>query len=156
MTESGVAHHSDTWIQHTPSLTTTFLPSTRPFMTLIEKKWIAYQLLCSLKQCHSKVIARIVFTCSRLLTVARVNYRAESFLLFDRASHTATSKLKISWSPRGIGSFSPTSQRPSSPPFSPKIIRLISHSFLTLWLEDHAMWHLNGSTRARKACQMAP
>ncbi|KAH9515561.1 phosphoinositide-3-kinase, regulatory subunit 4 [Bulinus truncatus] len=26
--------------------------STRPFLTLIEKKWIAFQLLCALNQCH--------------------------------------------------------------------------------------------------------
>ncbi|XP_031568622.1 phosphoinositide 3-kinase regulatory subunit 4-like [Actinia tenebrosa] len=27
--------------------------STRPFLNLIEKKWIVYQLLCALEQCHS-------------------------------------------------------------------------------------------------------
>ncbi|GFR74329.1 phosphoinositide 3-kinase regulatory subunit 4 [Elysia marginata] len=26
--------------------------STRPFLTVIEKKWIAFQLLCALNQCH--------------------------------------------------------------------------------------------------------
>ena len=28
--------------------------STRPFLTVIEKKWIAFQLLKALEECHSK------------------------------------------------------------------------------------------------------
>lgn len=31
-----------------------FLYSTRPFLEDIEKKWIAFQLLCGLRECHSK------------------------------------------------------------------------------------------------------
>ena len=30
--------------------------STRPFLSLIEKKWISYQILCSLKECHSNKV----------------------------------------------------------------------------------------------------
>jgi len=28
--------------------------STRPFLEVIEKRWIAYQLLCGLRDCHAK------------------------------------------------------------------------------------------------------
>jgi phosphoinositide-3-kinase regulatory subunit 4 len=30
--------------------------STRPFLSLVEKKWLAFQLLLAVKQCHEKDI----------------------------------------------------------------------------------------------------
>lgn len=45
--------------------------STRPFLTSLEKKWITFQVLCALHQCHRqkichgdiKVIERDIFLC---------------------------------------------------------------------------------------------
>src|SRR5271154_1767509 len=31
--------------------------STRPFLESIEKRWIAYQLLCGLRDCHAKKVS---------------------------------------------------------------------------------------------------
>ncbi|KAH0908377.1 hypothetical protein HID58_031698, partial [Brassica napus] len=33
-----------------------FRLSTRPFLSLVEKKWLAFQLLLAVKQCHEKDI----------------------------------------------------------------------------------------------------
>jgi phosphoinositide-3-kinase regulatory subunit 4 len=33
--------------------------STRPFLTLLEKKWIAFQLLKALEFCHSKGVGSV-------------------------------------------------------------------------------------------------
>uniref|UniRef100_A0A2C9M689 non-specific serine/threonine protein kinase n=1 Tax=Biomphalaria glabrata TaxID=6526 RepID=A0A2C9M689_BIOGL len=37
--------------------------STRPFLTLIEKRWIAFQLLCALNQCHKVQVRQFFCVC---------------------------------------------------------------------------------------------
>ena len=36
--------------------------STRPFLNAVEKKWIAFQLLCALNQCHKLKVNILTFT----------------------------------------------------------------------------------------------
>lgn len=42
--------------------------STRPFLTTLEKKWITFQILCALHQCHKQKICHgdIKVRCLRL------------------------------------------------------------------------------------------
>ena len=58
--------------------------STRPFLESIEKRWVAYQLLCGLRDCHAKGVFPIVMLANLRFT-------------------TATSRLRMSSSLRGIG-----------------------------------------------------
>lgn len=41
--------------------------STRPFLSLIEKKWLAYQLLCAVKQSHDKEVCHGDIKCENVL-----------------------------------------------------------------------------------------
>lgn len=42
-------------------------PSTRPFLSLVEKKWIAYQLLVALEQSHRQGIYHGDIKCENIL-----------------------------------------------------------------------------------------
>ncbi|KAM1229743.1 hypothetical protein FF1_039986 [Malus domestica] len=44
--------------------------STRPFLSLIEKKWLAFQLLLALKQCHDKGICHGDIKCENVLVTS--------------------------------------------------------------------------------------
>jgi len=46
--------------------------STRPFLSPIEKKWIAYQLLCAVNQCHKLNVSDLL---SIRKVVCRNSYR---------------------------------------------------------------------------------
>ncbi|XP_050216834.1 serine/threonine-protein kinase VPS15 isoform X1 [Mercurialis annua] len=44
--------------------------STRPFLSLVEKKWLAFQLLLTLKQCHEKGICHGDIKCENVLVTS--------------------------------------------------------------------------------------
>ncbi|XP_031387749.1 serine/threonine-protein kinase VPS15 [Punica granatum] len=44
--------------------------STRPFLSLVEKKWLAFQLLLALKQCHEKGICHGDIKCENVLVTS--------------------------------------------------------------------------------------
>ncbi|WZZ84468.1 hypothetical protein YC2023_113047 [Brassica napus] len=47
-----------------------FRLSTRPFLSLVEKKWLAFQLLLAVKQCHEKDICHGDIKCENVLVTS--------------------------------------------------------------------------------------
>ncbi|CAF2081899.1 unnamed protein product [Brassica napus] len=47
-----------------------FRLSTRPFLSLVEKKWLAFQLLLAVKQCHEKGICHGDIKCENVLVTS--------------------------------------------------------------------------------------
>lgn len=101
--------------------------STRPFLNLIEKKWIAFQMLSGIAEAHSHNV-----NCSHGFP-----YEKPYLFLFYRSTMEIL-RLKTSWLPAGIGSTSPTLVH-SSPCISPRFVKhrkkcIVDLIFLTFLL----------------------
>lgn len=92
--------------------------STRPFLSSVEKRWIAFQLLTGLKYARERGV-RPGNRTGRAKSRRTAPDLADPLLVRPRRSHTATSRQRTSSSRPGTGPTSPTSRRRSSRPSSP-------------------------------------
>jgi hypothetical protein len=106
--------------------------STRPFLEPIEKRWIAFQLLCGLRDCHAKGVWP----------------KFTPQVLISRFT-TETSKQRMSSLPPGTGLISPTLPA-LNPHTSPKTTPQTFHSSLIPRFAACVMSPQNVSSRVEK------
>lgn len=122
---------------------------TRPFLTVDEKRWIAFQLLSAINQLHSSTNADSTVSFSGRNYVNRSFYR---FIQFHFAFSFSHSRVAMATSSRRMYSLRPGAgcswsiRRPSSLPGCRLTTRASSLTFLIVPDVGSAIWRLNASS----------